>query len=130
MKQSKGFTLIEVMIVVVIISILASIAYPSYTAYIAKGARGDGIAAVMRIANLQEQFYLDNREYTADMAKLGLKTDPFVVENQLYKVDSSVSSGAFTVTATAQGIQASRDVTCVTISMNSIGEKTPKECWK
>ncbi|MDT3318550.1 type IV pilin protein [Shewanella sp. SP1S2-4] len=130
MKQSEGFTLIELMIVVVIIGILASIAYPSYTAYLAKGARGDGIAAVMRIVNLQEQFYLDNREYTADMVKLGLKVDPFVVENQLYKVDSSVNSGAFTVTATAQGIQASRDAPCVTISMNSIGEKTPKECWK
>ncbi|MGE6434220.1 type IV pilin protein [Shewanella baltica] len=130
MKESKGFTLIEIMIVMVIMGILASIAYPSYTAYVAKGARGDGLAAVMRIANLQEQFYLDNREYTADMVKLGLKVDPFVVENQLYKVDSSVSSGSFTVTATAQGIQASRDAPCVTISMNSIGEKTPKECWK
>ena len=126
----NGFTLIEVMITVVIVGILASIAYPSYTQFVAKGGRGDALAGVMHVANLQEQYYLDHRNFTADMTKLGLSADPWVVENKYYKVDTSLSGDDYTVTATAVGIQASRDTACATISLTSTGTKSPTECWK
>tara|TARA_R110000796_G_scaffold23046_6_gene66239 strand:- start:4751 stop:5143 length:393 start_codon:yes stop_codon:yes gene_type:complete len=130
MKNQKGFTLIEVMIAVVIVGILASIAYPSYIQFVAKGARGDGLAGVMRVANLQEQYYLDQRSFTADMRQLGLTVDPWIVENALYSVDTTLSGDDYTVTATAVGVQASRDTVCATISLTSTGTKSPKECWK
>lgn len=130
MKLNKGFTLIEVMIAVVIIGILASIAYPSYVQYVAKSARSEGLAAVMRVANLQEQYYLDNRAYTTDMTKLGLSASPFITEHGHYSVTSS-GMGTLTVTATAKGIQASRDTACATITLTSAGVKGPsEECWK
>lgn len=130
MQKVKGFTLIELMITVAIIGILASIAYPSYIDYITKSGRAEGVAAVMRIANLQEQYYLDNRAYATDMTKLGLAASPFVTEAGHYSVTSAGTS-SFTITATAQGSQASRDSTCKTITMTSAGVKGPsKECWK
>ncbi|MCG9695994.1 type IV pilin protein [Shewanella sp. Isolate11] len=126
----KGFTLIEVMIVVAIIGILAAIAYPSYIDYITKSARSEGVAAVMRIANLQEQYYMDNRAYATDMTDLGLGASPFVTEHGHYSV-ASAGTSSFTITATAQGAQASRDSTCGTITMTSAGAKGPAtECWK
>ncbi|WP_372943690.1 type IV pilin protein, partial [Shewanella sp.] len=100
MIKQQGFTLIEVMITVVIVGILASIAYPSYTQFVAKGARGDGLAGVMHVANLQEQYYLDHRSFTTDMTKLGLSADPWIVENTYYKVDTTLSGDDYTVTAT------------------------------
>lgn len=130
MIKQQGFTLIEVMITVVIVGILASIAYPSYTQFVAKGARGDGLAGVMHVANLQEQYYLDHRSFTTDMTKLGLSADPWVVENTYYKVDTTLSGDDFTVTATAVGVQATRDSTCAAISLTSTGTKSPTECWK
>ncbi|CAM3233374.1 type IV pilin protein [Shewanella violacea] len=129
MKIVKGFSLIELMIVVAIMGILAAVVYPSYTDYVAKGARADGLASLLRVANLQEQFYLDNRQYTSDMTLLGLGADPFVTSNGLYSVDSTGATG-FIAVATALGVQASRDSACITMQVNDIGEKTPAECWK
>jgi type IV pilus assembly protein PilE len=131
MKTDKaGFTLIEVMITVAIVGIIAAIAYPSYTQYVGKSARSEGQAAVMKIANLQEQYYLDNRVYATDMTKLGLAANPFVTEHGHYSV-ASAGTSSFTITATAKGIQASRDSDCPTITMTDAGVKGPKaECWK
>ncbi|MFV0594542.1 type IV pilin protein [Shewanella sp.] len=132
MKKNRlqGFTLVEVMIAVVIVGILASIAYPSYIDYVVKSGRSEGVAAVMKVANLQEQYYLDNRAYATDMTKLGLAASPFVTEHGRYSLASSGTS-SFTITATAQGSQASRDSTCATITMTSAGVKGPSaECWK
>jgi type IV pilus assembly protein PilE len=127
--KNMGFTLIEVMITVVIVGILASIAYPNYTQFVAKGARADGLAGVMHVANLQEQYYLDHRSFATDMTKLGLKADPWIVENTYYKVDTTLSGDDYTVTATAVGVQATRDAACETISLTSTGTKSPTECW-
>lgn len=129
MHKARGFTLIELMIVVAIAGILASIAYPSYIDYVTKSARSEGVAAVLRVANLQEQYYLDNRAFATDMKKLGLSASPFITESGHYSV-ASAGTAAFTITATAIGAQASRDSTCATITLTDAGIKGPsKECW-
>ncbi|MGL4476058.1 MAG: type IV pilin protein [Shewanella sp.] len=130
MGTAKGFTLIELMITVAIVGILAAIAYPSYIDYITKSARSEGVAAVMKVVNLQEQYYLDNRAYATDMTKLGLNKTPFITEHGHYSIASAGSSD-FTITATALGAQASRDSNCKTITMTSAGITGPSsECWK
>ncbi len=132
MKKKSGFSLIELMITVVIVGILSAIAYPSYVNYVAQSTRSDGLAAIMRVANLQEQFYLDNRQYTADMTALNLGADPFVTEQGDYSVDTTVGSDGdtMTVVATALGSQATRDSGCGVIRLTSEGVKSPSECWK
>ncbi|EDQ00655.1 type IV pilin protein [Shewanella benthica] len=129
MRKTHGFSLIELMIAVAIMGILAAVIYPSYTDYVAKGARADGLAALLRVANLQEQFYLDNKQYATDMNLLGLGADPFVSDNGMYSIDST-GTASFTAVATAQGVQASRDSDCASIQITDIGEKTPGSCWK
>ena len=58
-KQTFGFTLIELMIVVVIISILASKAIPAYTQYVQRGIRAEARALLMDASSKMEKHYSD-----------------------------------------------------------------------
>jgi len=62
-NKARGFTLIEIMVVVVIIAILAGIAIPSYNSQLRKGRRADAQAFLMDLAKRQQQYLLDARTY-------------------------------------------------------------------
>jgi len=63
MRTSRGFTLIELMIVVAIVALLAAVGFPSYRTHVAKGQRSAGQQLMADIAQRQEQFLLDQRRY-------------------------------------------------------------------
>ena len=59
----RGFTLIEVMIVVAIVAILAGVALPSYFDYVRRGQLPEAQAALSDFRVKMEQYYQDNRDY-------------------------------------------------------------------
>lgn len=76
MKKNRGFTLIELMVVVIVIAILAAIAIPSYLNQTRKSRRNAAEAAIQQIALLEERYRADNPAYlaassSANWAKLG-----------------------------------------------------------
>lgn len=128
-NTQRGFTLIELMIVVVIIGVLAAIAMPSYQQYIIKGNRTAAQAQMMDLANRQQQFLLADREY-ADMAKLtasGFVLSPEVSEKYALtiEVDNEATPPNFTITMTPKGSQAVDGA----ITLNAAGIKTPADKW-
>lgn len=66
-RAAKGFTLLELMIVVVIIAILASLAYYNYSRYAFRTRRADGREMLMRIAAAEERFFTNTNGYTDDV---------------------------------------------------------------
>jgi prepilin-type N-terminal cleavage/methylation domain-containing protein len=71
MKQ-RGFTLIELMIVVAIIGILATVVMPSYRHYVLESQREDTMTKLLQVVQLQERFYLNNGRYAQAMGNPGL----------------------------------------------------------
>ena len=63
MNYAKGFTLIELMVVVAVIGILASFAIPAYSDYVIRGKLIEGTSALSDGRVKIEQFFQDNRTY-------------------------------------------------------------------
>lgn len=66
-SRNRGFTLIELMVVVVIIAVLAGIAYPSYQKHMTGTRRSDAQAALLQIANQQERFFTECNYYATTL---------------------------------------------------------------
>ncbi|MDP2792886.1 MAG: prepilin-type N-terminal cleavage/methylation domain-containing protein [Sulfurisoma sp.] len=62
-RISRGFTLIELMIVVVIIGILAAIAIPNYNDYVRNAKMAEATATLLQYRTFMEQYYQDMRGY-------------------------------------------------------------------
>ncbi len=130
-SRNSGFTLIELMIVVVIVGILAMIALPIYENHVIRGNRSAAQAAMMDIANRQQQHLLANRVY-AIQAELNYPLGTEVSGHYGYgiTVDNNPADGtpmpSFTITFTPTGRQAKDGV----LTLNSQGVKTPAEKWQ
>lgn len=129
-----GFTLLELMIAVAIVAILASIAVPSYMWFVTQSRRTEAQTALVRLANLEESYYLDNSQY-GSLMDLGLTATSAAVyssENGYYSISVVLpSSSTFSITATAQGSQSS-DSDCLTFSITQDGTKSStssSNCW-
>jgi len=131
-RKLLGFTLIELMVTVAIVGILATIAYPSYQSFVARSNRSEGQHELLRLANLMEQHFLDNRTYTKSLSALGIGTDPFVTENKKYSISATVGDASgFTLVAKAvNGQQNIDEEACVELSVTHTGARSPDACWE
>lgn len=128
----KGFTLIEILIVVAIVGILAAVAYPSYQNSVQKSRRTDAKSALMDTAALQEKWYFQFNQYTTDIDALK-GCDPaddceFTPEGY-YQVTITQPCGdtsCYTLTADAVGAQLG-DTSCLAFTLTHRGDKSG--CW-
>jgi len=127
MKNNKGMTLIELMIVVTIIGILGAVGYPAFGEYVKAAKRADGMKALLTEAASLENFYINNDTYDGAAVTSGTSPEGFYTivlsdeDNFVYKL-------------TATRTPSSEDPECLTLTLNQLGQKgatgsDASNCW-
>lgn len=112
-QETKGFTLIELMVVVAIVAIIAAIAIPTYTEQTRKGRRADAARAVGQLQLDLERWRAEHPTYidcktttTPDDCSTSPATYPVIPTSDFYSIAiSGRSRTAYTITATPAGTQ-------------------------
>jgi type IV pilus assembly protein PilE len=123
MNNSKGFSLIELMIVVVVVGIIAAIAIPQYSQYVVRGNRAAAQSFMLDVSNREKQYLLDARSYADSLATLGM-TPPVEVSRN-YTITISAPAGTPpTYTITATPVVGSKQENDGNLTLDDTGAKT------
>jgi len=139
--KMRGFTLMEILIVVAIVGILAGIAYPSYQEQVAKAKRADAAAALMTGAQALERYYTSNGSYLDANDKLAAVFPTKAPESgtAYYNIAATgtPTANSYTLRATRTGSMANDR--CGNLEISSTGARTLNgnksgttvaDCWR
>ncbi|MFT3806031.1 type IV pilin protein [Arenimonas sp.] len=133
--RERGFTLLELMIVVTVIAVLAVIAISSYEYAMRKSRRATAQGCLMEASQYMERFYATNLRYDQTNAATPVAVNaPSTIcssdSQRFYDVSfvGSVTQTTYTIQIVPQGKQAKDS--CGTMTVNQTGTKTPATgCW-
>lgn len=143
MRSNRGFTLVELMIVLVVAAILVAIAVPSYSQYVERARRNDAQAALLENVNFLERNFSNSGRYDQDAAANSI-TDADLPAGETpqgesgtdryYDINLVATQNTFTLTA--DSINSQSDDPCGDLTLNQAGmegvsnaSKPADECW-
>jgi type IV pilus assembly protein PilE len=130
--RRNGFTLVELLVAMVVMGIITSIAMVSYRSFAVESRRATATTALSDAASRQEQFFLNNKTYTATVGAGGLNVSA-TVEGGYYALSVVAPTAAcpiascWVMQAAPQGNQV--EDSCGTLGYTSEGDKSPAGCW-
>ncbi len=144
-RRKKGFTLIELVVVVCIVAILLVLTLPSYQRQLRNMRRSLGAAELLQVMMRQEQYFVDHKRYADTLTDLDFPGSPYAIDAQgnavsaladdrIYLIELTLNQEAYTLRAIPQLGQAA-DRLCGTLSLDSMGIKratggsATRECW-
>lgn len=142
--RARGFSLIELMVVVAVFALLATIATSSYRRYTLRATRTEGRLALLAIQVAQEKYFLQNNTYAQDIATV-IAAPPAGLGVTAVNASGVTSAGNYTVSfaavtpttytlqAVASGNQVKDTAACLTLTINEQGQRTPADssgCWR
>lgn len=134
MRSNKGFTLIEVMVVVAIIAILSAIAIPQYADYVTRSKVTDAISGLSEMRVRMEQYFNDNRSYVGACTAGTVAPLPAPTNNFTFAC-SNLAATTYTVTATGAGTMNGFSYSVTEANVRSTAMTSPStwssnaSCW-
>lgn len=138
MKIVKGFTLVELIVVVAIVGLLASVAHPFYKEHQAKVSRADAQAELARVAQQLQFYYSINNTYTGANPLGKTNSMQFPKTKPLYTISATITDNATTgeigtnfvlrATPIAKGKLAGDGVICLNNIMQRSWSKGARGC--
>jgi type IV pilus assembly protein PilE len=135
--QQRGFTLIELVVVMVIIAILAAVAIPNYTEYVQRGRRQEAKAMLLQIAQWQERLRTQTNSYATATAQLPPAFQTVLINGvAAYNVtiNAGATANAYALNATRAGVMtndACGDFLLDNLNVRGLANntRTLQECW-
>ena len=133
-RRVRGFTLIELMIVVVIIGILGAVSYPSYKAYVIKSNRAVAKSFMVAVSNKEQQYILDARVYAtvasnADFSAALSMPGPVEVSKFYDLSVANVGGNTRTFLISAAPVAGQMNAGDGTLTLDNTGAKAPADKW-
>lgn len=130
----RGFTLVELVIVLALVAILLLIAIPTYHQYLAKARRTDGIHALLALSiQLEKHFAMHNSYGNFNGHQIDPLEKPSSPENWYQLGFQHLSNNSYTLIAEPLGQQAKHDHGCGALTLDHLGRKGAtgqnKNCW-
>jgi type IV pilus assembly protein PilE len=140
-NRNRGFTLVELLIVIAVLSIAIAIGYPSYRDQVRKARRAEGMGQLLELADRMERHYADLGTYDqadgSDMTAADIYTDTTDDGYYTLSVDAGTDNVQFTVRATPTTKGGQNKDKCGTFMLDSLGVRSltgnslsVDECWK
>ena len=132
---SRGFTLLELMIVVAIVGILAGVAYPSYIGYVKRAQRTEARTVLMDASQFMQRFYAANNRYDTAVLPAALTRAPTNgAQRYTIRIAAGVTRTAFTLEAVPMGTMSTDKCGRITLNQAGVrgrsGTETLEKCWK
>ena len=137
----RGFTLLELLIVLVLVSVVAALAMPGYRQHLIRVHRTEAMTALLQLQSAEEKFYLRHNSYTSNITAappigLGLST---ATSSNKYLLSVAIADDGQTFIATAAPAPSGgqeADQECLAFSIDARGRRAVSgtrdapHCWK
>ena len=131
LRAQRGVSLTELMVVMLIVAILGIVGVPSYRGYMERAQRTEAKDALVRLANNQEKFYLQNNTYTTDVTALGFETGGYTSDGSYTVAVTAADRQGFTARASVSSSGGMYADECTWFQIDEAGDKTAAAatCW-